>query len=317
MGISRVGNNQLVRNIQFNIKSQLDKQSTLFEQISSNKRILSPSDDPVGTSQAMHHRDQLVQNNEFTDVIETANLWTNITTTALDDAVNTWKRVNELGIAASDGTKSEADRIAMAEELEQLLQHLVQIGNTTNGQRFVFGGSKTNAPPFDVEKDPNTGRVTGVFYQGDQFKRMVKTKNFGDTQVNALGSNSGDPNSRGAFVDSTSETNSFETLIKLRDKLLDNDIIGLSGTGGLLKKVEDVGYNLVTAQVMVGGTQERLELDRNRVIQENADIKQFLSEVEDADIAALILELNNAQNVYDAALAAGGRLIQTGLLNYI
>lgn len=317
MSLGRVGNNQLVRKILFNIKSQMGRQEDLFEQISSNKRILRPSSDPFGTNKSMGARDHLHRNGEYEDIVNVGEAWTNISTAAIDSAIDTLKRVNEIAISAADGTKSAADRIAMAEEIEQLIEHMVQIANTTNGYRFIFSGSKTNTPPFDVERDVNTGRVTGVFYQGDSFIRKVKSKDDGLTPLNIVGSNAGDPTMKGAFVDTTSDTDSFSALIQLRDKLLENDIIGISGAGGILQELDSAASNMIASQVRLGGAQERLELDRDRIIQQNSSVRQFLSEVEDADVAQLILELNNVQNVYEAALASGGRLIQSGLLNYI
>lgn len=317
MGVGHIGNNRLMKNVLFNVQKQLTQQAELFEQISSNKRILNPSSDPLGTGQSMSLRDQSTRNNEYDDVINTSELWTNISTTSLDNAVETWKRVNEITITAVDGTKTAADRVSMAEELEQLLQHLVQVSNTTNGQRFVFGGSVTETPPFNTETNAATGRITGVFYQGNSYNQQVKSSENGRTQVNVVGSNAGDPTSKGAFVDTTTDTDMFKIIIDIRDKLLNNDIIGISGPSGYLDKISTANMNLIEAQVNLGGAQERQDLDRNRIIEQNSDIKEFLSEIEDADVAELILELNNVQNVYEAALAAGGRIMQTGLLNYI
>jgi flagellar hook-associated protein 3 FlgL len=317
MGISRVGNNQLVRNILFNIKNQMSEQEKLFEQISSNKKLLAPSSDPIAISRSLSTRDHLQRNEEYDDIIKIGNIWSNISSTALDSAIETWTRINEIAVSAADGTKTAADRMTMAEELEQLLQHYVQVANTTNGHRFIFGGSTTDTPPFEAEKDSNTGRITGVFYRGDSFTREVKSKDNGLTPLNVIGSNAGDPQQKGAFVDTNNDIDSFKTLIQLRDKMLNNDIIGLSGAGGILQDIEDAADTLTSAQVKLGGTQERLEFDRDRIIHQNADLQEFLSEIEDADVAKLILELNNAQNVYEAALASGGRIIQTGLLNFI
>ncbi len=317
MAIGRVGNNQMTNNLLHNIQQQLQVQERLFEQISSNKRILKPSDDPIGTSQALGLKDQLTRYQEYENTISSANVWTNITATALDSTVNTWRRINELGISAADGTKTAADRAGMAEELEQLLQHIVQTANSSHGGRYIFSGSKTDTPAFQSEVDPNNGRVTKVFFQGDSTVRRVKTNDHGSTGLNVVGSNAGDPDAAGVFIDSNQGVDVFATVIELRDKLLNNDTIGLSGAGGVLEDIEKASRNLVAAEVRLGGTQEVLELDRNRTIEQSANVEQFLADVEDADIAKLILELNNVQNVYEAALAAGGRMLQTGLLNYI
>ncbi|MBB64335.1 MAG: flagellar hook-associated protein 3 [Waddliaceae bacterium] len=317
MSIGRVGNNQLTRQLMANLKTQLTQQERLFEQISSNKRILRASDDPTGASISMNLHDQLNMLEEYDNVISSGDVWTNVTNTALDSGVSTWKRVNEVAISAADGTKTAADRQGMAEELEQLLQHMVQIANTTHGDRYIFGGSSTDTPPFRSEIDANTGKVTGVFYEGNNQVRKVKTKEEGTVDIGVLGSNAGSPDKPGSFIDSRTGTNVFKTIIDLRDKLLNNDISGISGANGIIKDIETASQSLVSSQVRLGGSQEVLQLDRNRIIEQTSDVGQFLSEVEEADIAKLILELNNAQNVYEAALAAGGRLLQTGLLNFI
>lgn len=317
MSIGRIGSNQLTQRILYNIQDQLGQQERLFEQISSNKRIHRPSDDPVAVGKAMKLRDQLARIEEYENHANGAQVWTNVTNVALDNANETWKRVNEIAISAADGTKTSADRAGMAEELEQLLNHLVATANTTHGGRYIFGGSQTDAPAFVAETNANTGRVTGVYYQGDNQIREAKTKDQGSLQINQLGSNAGDPDKAGVFVDSRNGVDMFATMIELRDKLLANDTVGISGSGGVIEDIETASRSIITAQVRIGGTQEVLDLDRNRLLAQSSEVQQFLSEVEDADIAQLILELNNVQNTYEAALAAGGRLLQTGLLNFI
>ena len=317
MGVGRVGNNQLTRKLMFQVNKHLLTQEKLFEQVSTNKRINRSSDDPVGTSQSMKLRDQLKQANEYENVIKTADAWTNISSISLDNAISTWKRVNEVAISSSDGTKTEADRMGMAEELEQLLQHLTQIGNASHGGRYIFGGSETGKNPFRVETDQNTGRVTGVFFEGNSDIQKIQSKEGGEISVNVLGSNAGNPDLPGTFIDNQTGASVFTTLIELRNKLLNNDIVGISGDGGILEKIEKGARSLTSAQVRIGGTQSVLQLDKNRLINENSTIEQSLSEVEDADTAKIILELNNVQNVYEASLAAGGRLLSGGLLKYI
>jgi len=317
MSMGRVSMNGLTQRMISKLTDSVKSQEELFEKISSGKNILRPSDDPIGLSRSMGLNDNLNRLSEYENVISAADVWTNITTASLDSATSTWKRVNEVAIGAADGTKTAEDRLAMAEELEQLLQHMIQIGNTTHGGRYIFSGSKTQTPAFNVETDPNTGRVTGVFFQGNSETREVKTKDGGVVPINALGSNGGNPDVPGTFIDSTSGVNAFNTLIELRDKLLNNDTIGLSGEGGVIEDIEKAARNITTSQVRVGGSQEILELDKNRLIEQNSIIEQRISEIEDADTVQLILELNNIQNVYEAALSAGGKLFQQGLLNFI
>lgn len=213
--------------------------------------------------------------------------------------------------------KNAVDRVGMAEELEQLLQHLIQIGNTTLGGKSIFSGAQTDVSAFRFETDANTGRVTGVFFQGDSHTRTVKTKDSGHIEFSIAGSNAGNIDSKGTFIDSNSDINAFSTMMDLRDKLLNNNISGITGNGGLLEDISQVSQSFNSAQVRLGGAQEIIDLDKNRLLNENAELEQYLSKEEDADVAQLIMELNNVQNVYEAALASGGRIMQLTLLRYI
>lgn len=317
MTIGRVGNNQLTRQMLFQLQGQMKMQERLFEQISSNKKILRPSDDPTGVAKALVARDQIDRTDEYEQTIKIAEVATNVTASALDNASATWKRVSEIAVSALDGTKTGEDRAGMAEELEQLLQHLVQVANTTHAGHYIFSGSKTDTPAFRTEKDANTGRMTGVFYNGDASLQKVKTKDGGTVSVNILESNSGDPDQSGTFIDNNQGINAFNTVIQLRDKLLANDIIGISGSGGIIESIDASARSIASQQTVLGASQKILTLDKNRVIEDSATYDQQLSDVEDADTLQLILELNNIQNVYEAALAASGRLLQTGLINFI
>ncbi|MCH1429960.1 MAG: flagellar hook-associated protein 3 [Chlamydiales bacterium] len=317
MGIGRIGNNQLTQKILSQLNSQLKQQQRLFEQISSNKKITKVSDDPVAANRIMSLRETLERNSQYESVASGADVWTNITNAALDDAISTWERVNEIAISGADGSKNAVDRVGMAEELEQLLQHLIQIGNTTLGGKSIFSGAQTDVSAFRFETDANTGRVTGVFFQGDSHTRTVKTKDSGHIEFSIAGSNAGNIDSKGTFIDSNSDINAFSTMMDLRDKLLNNNISGITGNGGLLEDISQVSQSFNSAQVRLGGAQEIIDLDKNRLLNENAELEQYLSKEEDADVAQLIMELNNVQNVYEAALASGGRIMQLTLLRYI
>ena len=315
--IPRVSNNSVYNNVLKNIQKQLIEQDRLFEQISSNKKIQKPSDNPIGTSESMTIRDALSRDSEYQNTINTGEIWTNITSTALDSATQTWQRVNEIAISAADGTKSNTDLQGMAEELDQLLNLFIQTSNTDNAGLFIFGGAYTTEPPFQAEINDETGRIQQVNFQGNSFLRNVKTSDYGQVPLNVLGANAGNPNVKGTFIDTNAGVNAFDTIIDLRDRLLQNDIIGISGQNGILDEISNVANSLTTAQVQLGGTQQVLEIDRNRILDQNTTLNSALAEIEDADIAQAILELNNVQNVYEAALASGGRIMNNTLLNYI
>ena len=317
MAINQISSYQLTQNIIKNLSSQMEQQNTLFEQISSNKKLLKPSDGPVDVTKSITLRAEVNRLGEYESVATSGQFMTNVASAALDDALSVYTRVNEIAISAIDGSKSSSDLKIMAEELEQLLLRLVQVSNTTYQGKYIFGGSQTRSASFEQEVDSGTGKISGVYYKGDNFIQNIKTDDYGTVPLTILGANAGDEDASGVFIDSTTDANAFKTLIELRDKLNSNSTAGIMGSEGLLAEVETVNQNLISGQVRLGITQEALELDRNRIIDHSAEVEQDLAALEAADIAKLILELNNVQNTYEAALTAGGRIMKSSLLNYI
>ncbi len=74
-----------------------------------------------------------------------------------------------------------------------------------------------------------------------------------------------------------------------------------------------------TAGVRGGyGARARQVLDlRERLNDESVDLTIRLADLEDVDLAKAALELNQAETVYNAALASGARLYQSNLFDYI
>ncbi|HOX28430.1 MAG TPA: flagellin, partial [bacterium] len=66
-----------------------------------------------------------------------------------------------------------------------------------------------------------------------------------------------------------------------------------------------------------GGRVNRLELATNRLETLEIDTKSLKSAKEDVDLAEAISNLAYMQNIYQAALGVGSRIIQTSLLDYL
>ena len=66
-----------------------------------------------------------------------------------------------------------------------------------------------------------------------------------------------------------------------------------------------------------GAKIDRMELDKNRIADTRVDFEGLLSQTEDVDMAKAILEFQNQQNIYQAALASGARIIQMSLVDFL
>ena len=86
---------------------------------------------------------------------------------------------------------------------------------------------------------------------------------------------------------------------------------------GMVTELQNAQQNVLTLQTKVGSTENRIELISNRYTTSKANYTQMKSEAEDVDMAEAITNLNTAKTVYSAALAAGSKIMQTSLIDFL
>ncbi len=137
-------------------------------QISSGRRILKPSDDPIAASRAIELRESISRLSQFD---RNANIGTNrlaqeeSVLTSVNDVL---QRVRELSLQANNATQSNESRGQIAVEMRQLLDNLVQLANQKDGSgRYMFSGNLEEVVPV-------TRGAAGFQYNGDQGQRLLQ-----------------------------------------------------------------------------------------------------------------------------------------------
>ena len=148
-----------------------ERQSSLNEtqeQIATGRRILRPSQDPLGASSAMLFRESLARLDQFDRNANAARNRLEYEEGALAAVNRTLNRWRELALRANNATEPPESRAIVANEMKQLLDDLVQIANTKDGNgRYLFAGNRDGNAP--VTKTP-----AGFVYNGDQGQRLVQ-----------------------------------------------------------------------------------------------------------------------------------------------
>ncbi|UJJ32137.1 flagellar hook-associated protein FlgL [Halopseudomonas maritima] len=139
------------------------------EQISSGKRILTPADDPVATVRLLQLSQEANRLEQYSTNMTAANNSLTQEEAILNSVNNVLQRVREIAIEAGDGSKSDADRQALATELEQREEELYNLFNSQNARgEYLFGGYQSSQQPF--VKNPD-----GTYsYQGDEGQRSIQ-----------------------------------------------------------------------------------------------------------------------------------------------
>lgn len=130
------------------------------EQIASGRRILRPSDDPVGLSRALSLRRQIAQTERFAAAAQDTRALLDTASGAVENAGGILSRARELVLQGLNGTLVVEDRRILATEIQALRDQLLDVANTRFDDRFLFGGTESGRQPF-----VSTG--AGVAYAGN------------------------------------------------------------------------------------------------------------------------------------------------------
>ncbi len=148
----------------------LDRQADLFRtqmQLSSGRRILSPADDPIASSQAVSVSQAKDQNAQFTANVTAARNALTATEGAVSDLQDAIAGTRDLLLAGANGTLGDADRQSIAKDLRARLSEMLEIANRKDGNgRALFGGFMEDGVPF-------VDNGAAVAYTGDQGTRSL------------------------------------------------------------------------------------------------------------------------------------------------
>lgn len=108
--------------------------------------------------------------------------------------------------------------------------------------------------------------------------------------------------------------NLFKVLDNLINALESGDVTSVNS---LLSDIDRHIDNVVAQRGDVGALQNRLELIKNRLSDDNVNFTTLLSNNEDVDMAEIIMQLKTAENVYRAALQTGAQILPPTLLDFL
>ncbi len=131
------------------ISKEFDKMGQLMQQAESGKRLLHSSDDPVLANQINSKRDYINTIQSYFDNGIIAQSRSTIVNASAQSATNVLSQITTLLKQAQDGTKSDADRLAISKQLQGCLTNLNNLVNAqdANGQ-YVFSGSNPTTPAY-------------------------------------------------------------------------------------------------------------------------------------------------------------------------
>jgi len=284
-------NTQLLRDINNNLQRMAKNQ----ERLASQSMINRPSDDPVGATLVLRYREQLMANAQYQRNLDDALSWLELYDTTLSEINDILQAAREEAVRGANGTHPDASREAIAQKIEQLYHQLIAVGNTQFKGKYIFNGKATQDKPYDI------GDHLSANQQPIEFEVMPRVK----VKVNVLGSD--------VFGNAGPE-NAFRILLDLQQAIKDGKYDQIQDAINRLDKRIDA---VLTQWTDVGARMNRLELMKARLEDENFNLQKLLSKTQDTDVAQIYMLLKTDENVYQASLSVGARIIQPSLVNFL
>jgi flagellar hook-associated protein 3 FlgL len=297
MSIGRVTQRSIAANSLAGLQSNLNRLGDLQQRLSSGKLIARPSDSPTGTVSAMQMRAEIRDNMQWSRNADDGLGWLGTIDRTLTSALDSTRRARDLTLTGlNSGATSPAAQEALAAEIDQLRLGLIGLANTRYLDRPVFGGTTNGSQAYDA---------SGTYIGPATSPPVLRTVGANATvRVDQTG-----PEVFGPAGDDL-----FAVLTDISTAMRAGDQTALrAGLGDL-----DVAMRRVQGKVAeVGAGYNRLEQMQTTADDRILSLRSSLSEVEDIDLPATLVELSLAQVAQEAALAATQRVVTPSLADFL
>lgn len=288
-------------NLNYNLQAVMRRMHEHNHQLATGRRVRHPSDDPVAVESIMRLKSLVSETEQYLDNVRDGLSWLSFTDSALSQIGEGLQRARELAVYGVTGTLTPQDRETIAMELELIRADILETGNARMIDRYIFGGNRTDQPPF---VDDNGTPV----YQGSPGKN---SGSHGGTVAYEV--------SPGVMVEIAVHGDdailpALEALDRLSAALRADDSDEINAALG---DVDDALQELLLWRAEVGARMNRMELARERLSENRENVTSLLSDKQDIDVAETIMKLKLEENVYRSALAVGARILQPTLMDYL
>ncbi len=173
------------------------------QQLATQQRMLTPSDDPIASARALEVKQSQSVNAQFATNRGNARDSLSLVESSLANVTSRVQDIQALAVKAGNAALSPADRESLALELSGNLEDLMGIANSADGNgNYLFGGFKSTTIPFGKT-------ATGAQYMGDQGERQVQVSGSRKVSISESGSSVFENNKtgNGTFVTAPVSTN--------------------------------------------------------------------------------------------------------------
>ncbi len=286
----RISTNTIYQSGLTKINTLQSEQIKLQQQISTGRRIGSPSEDPIASARALEISSAQAVNTKFADTRQTAQLKLNTLESNLDSVTSLLVATQSTLVAAGNGAYSDQQRGYIATELKGSLEALISLANSKDASgNYLYAGFQTSTQPF-------TASATGASYAGDSNQQLLQVDSQRQMEVNASGDN----------VFQTAGNDVFATMSNLVT-LLNTPLTAAtqaaftSGLATAMSQMQGATDNVLNVRASVGSKLKEIDALDTAGSDRALQYSKSLSELQDLDYASALSDLSKNQMIMEAA----------------
>ncbi len=287
----RISTNTIYQSGISKISSLQSDQVKLQQQISTGKRIASPSDDPVAAARALEISHEQAVNAKFADTRKTAQTKLSTLESNLTGVTNLLVSAQSSLVAAGNGGYSDLERGFIATELSGSLQALIGLANTQDASgNFLYAGFQTGTKPF-------VASTTGATYAGDSNQQLLQVDSQRQMAVNV----SGDSVFQAGGNDTFKTLSDIVTLLNTPITDAATQAAFSSGLATALGNLKSSVDNVLNVRASVGSKLNELDALDTSGSDRDLQYSKSLSDIQDTDYASALSDLAKQQTIMEAA----------------
>jgi len=296
----RVTQNTTANLVTNNLQVIRRRTEDLQQQASTGIKVSQPSDDPVTAQQILNLKARVSAGDQYGRNISNGIAWLTMGESAMAEMGNVITRTKELALQLVNGTNNPDALTAGINELNQLKQQFILMGNTQMNGKYIFGGFKDDTPAFDT---------TGNFLGTDD-AIMVEVDRNAPVQINY----SGGDLLRGGTPPGSTGTDIVAIFDNLANALSTNN---MTTARAQLDELDNGLSQVLSFRTDIGARRNRLDAANGVIEEMKFSITKIMSDKQDVDLMQVISDLSKQQTSFEAAMAAAAKISQVSLLDYL
>ena len=274
-------------------------QNTALQQISTGRQVNQLSDNPAAASQDVLNHVQSNLDDQFLQNFSSLQSQAQSTDSTLSSVVQAVTQAISLAVEGANGTLSNANRQAVAEQVSGIRDQVLGLANQTYQGSYIFSGTATSTQPFVLDAT----QPDGVKYNGNANVNSIDISSGQTIPINLPGSQ--------IFTNPAGDV--LGALNGLITALQTNTGIPAANTN-----LDQAFTQLTTQRVFYGNALKQLQSSQTFLNSDKLQLATAENSLVGVNLATSITNMEQASTATNAILSATNQILSTlNLLDYL